>query len=65
MNKNCPFCDSKEVELRTGTRDREGIPVSLVCSDCGAAGPWAYCNSKAEEDQIDMALELWNSRGGL
>jgi hypothetical protein len=42
MSKPCPFCKRKKLETQQGTPDREGTPVNIICSACGARGPWIY-----------------------
>lgn len=64
MNDNvvpCPFCGSVEVEVVTGTEDREGYPSKLTCSDCGANGPWIYCKDPLDKDYHEL-LKQWNTR---
>ena len=59
----CPFCANKEVSLQAGMLDREGIPVNLVCDDCGARGPVEYSKPDACEDtQYLIAMAHWNAR---
>lgn len=57
----CPFCGGTNIELQISTPDREGIPTNLMCSDCGASGPWEYeqGNSHAKAD------DAWNRRVAL
>lgn len=57
----CPFCGSTNIEIKISTPDREGVPTSLMCSDCGASGPWEYeqDNSHAKADAA------WNTRAAL
>ena len=57
----CPFCGSVEVEVVTGTEDREGYPSNLTCSDCGANGPWTYCKDPHDKDYPKL-LKQWNTR---
>jgi len=60
--KPCPFCGGSKLEIAIGTTDREGCPVSVVCDDCGAQGPWNYTR------KIDVTVEevaadtKWNER---
>ena len=64
MNNNvvhCPFCGSVEVEVVTGTEDREGYPSRLTCSDCGANGPQTYCKDPHDKDYHKL-LKQWNTR---
>ena len=66
MNNNvnnvvpCPFCGSVEVEVTTGTKDREGYPSHLTCAECGAGGPWIYC--KDPDKDYHNILKQWNTR---
>lgn len=75
MNKPCPFCGSNELSYRISTEDREGIPTSIFCQDCGCSGPWIYIKSseikgeafeKVNGNWVERlpksALELWNKR---
>jgi Lar family restriction alleviation protein len=58
----CPFCGAPQdspVEFQIGTRDREGFPKSVVCVECGAAGPLVYV--KHEDDEVEV-IEEWNNR---
>src|SRR5690554_894377 len=57
----CPFCGSTNIEIQISTPDREGVPTNLICSDCGASGPWEYeqVNSHAKADAA------WNRRAAL
>lgn len=57
----CPFCGSTNIEIQISTPDREGVPTNLMCSDCGASGPWEYeqVNSHARADAA------WNTRAAL
>lgn len=58
--KPCPFCGCKSVEFQTGTKDREGIPMNTVCTDCGATGPSVYVPN-VEIGEV-KALGEWNIR---
>lgn len=60
----CPFCGGTDVSLRSGTEDREGIPVSIVCETCGAVGPWGYCPPIVNQEEVmfTVALCRWNDR---
>jgi Lar family restriction alleviation protein len=63
MNKPCPFCGNEELEYWIGTEDRDGIPTSIMCTDCGCGGPWIYLKkSELERELPARALELWNNR---
>jgi Lar family restriction alleviation protein len=63
MNKPCPFCGSDELDYRICTEDREGIPTSIMCMDCGSIGPSIYLKkSELERELPARALELWNNR---
>lgn len=57
----CPFCGGTNIEIQISTPDREGVPTNLMCSDCGASGPWEYeqGNSHAKAD------DAWNQRAAL
>ena len=57
----CPFCGGANIEIQISTPDREGVPTNLMCSDCGASGPWEYeqGNSHAKAD------DAWNRRAAL
>ena len=57
----CPFCGSVEVEVVIGTQDREGYPSNLICSECGAAGPWIYCKDPYDKDYHKLLVQ-WNTR---
>ena len=71
----CPFCGSINLDYQTFSQDREGIPINIVCEDCGSCGPWIYLNEseierdsyvKAGDDWVrglpKRALEIWNKR---
>jgi Lar family restriction alleviation protein len=59
--KPCPFCGGVNIEVRMSTEDREGIPTTLYCDDCGASGPWTYCGKDPVIDKPKL-IELWNQR---
>lgn len=56
--KACPFCGNLEIYVMTGTPDNEGVPTNMVCSECGACGPWVYERS----NECREAMQLWNIR---
>ena len=56
--KPCPFCGNSDLELQTGTKDREGTPTSVLCATCGAVGPWCY----VPESDLTEVNNLWNRR---
>jgi Lar family restriction alleviation protein len=58
----CPFCGSIEVEVVVGTKDREGTPAHLACSECGAGGPWTYCANDPHTTDYSRILTLYNTR---
>ena len=61
--KPCPFCgEQDDLELGTGTKDRDGTPVYLSCVTCGAQGPWVYEESDDSYHQFCSALHHWNIR---
>lgn len=49
--QSCPFCDSDDLAVSRIHRDE---PCSVVCSGCGAEGPYAMDD--------DEARALWNAR---
>lgn len=55
----CPFCGNTTVEFQWGTEDREGTPVNLVCTECGACGPNQYINATKESDYVEI-IQMWN-----
>lgn len=57
--KPCPFCGSTDLDYRTTTKDREGVPTAVVCCDCGSSGPWVYVQ---EGDSLLAADREWNKR---
>lgn len=55
----CPFCGGLELDVRSGSRDREGIPTSVYCDECGCNGPWVY----TDDAWIDsFVANQWNTR---
>jgi len=59
----CPFCGEVEVELQQGTTDREGTPVNVMCSGCGATGPFVYAPHGTDQlSMFALAVEPWNDR---
>lgn len=58
--KRCPFCGSSDLETQIGTEDREGVPANIICSECGACGPWAYV--RGDKYLSDEVVKLWNTR---
>lgn len=43
IEQSCPFCGSTEHSVQQiDCEDREGVPMRIVCDECGAAGPWDY-----------------------
>lgn len=62
--KPCPFCgndNENNFDLQTGTKDREGIPVNITCTQCGACGPYEY-ETGDEERLMLTATFNWNRR---
>jgi Lar family restriction alleviation protein len=57
----CPWCECKEVFVDFHTPDREGMPIAVICSDCGAQGPYDYYNG-TEDEMVSQALAKWNNR---
>lgn len=57
--KPCPFCGGDNLELAHGTEDREGVPRNMVCCDCGAYGPWAYCDLRDTCSLSPQVRESW------
>ena len=64
----CPFCgDAEDLDLGTGTIDREGIPAYVYCGTCGSQGPWVYIDiteyreSGGEVLPVEV-LAAWNRR---
>lgn len=63
--KHCPFCGSNELTRQISTPDREGVPVNVMCMDCGTSGPWVYCSPPEikNDGEIPMdAIMAWNRR---
>ena len=59
----CPWCGGDEIELQTGTNDREGTPAAALCFTCGATGPWQYVTSSLNDEQkLALVLTHWNKR---
>lgn len=63
----CPFCGGNDLLLQSGTRDREGVPIAVVCVDCGATGPWEYVQPSlvlTMDNNIERAAIVtgWNER---
>lgn len=57
--KPCPFCgNDDDLDVSRGTEDREGYPTAICCAECGALGPWVYCD---HENTLDAAV-AWNNR---
>lgn len=54
----CPFCGGDDLDISRGTKDREGFPTAICCAECGALGPWVYCD---EVNTLDAAI-AWNQR---
>ena len=52
--KKCPFCGCKEIRLvaHEDTTGQDGF--AIMCTDCGAEGPFVDNDVEAEE--------LWNKR---
>jgi len=70
LNIPCPFCGSEELEsYQHDIEDREGIPVSVVCVECGSNGPTCYIETElkktlSEESLLEYIAEKsgWNKR---
>ena len=63
--KPCPFCaESEDLELGSGTQDREGYPVYIYCATCGSQGPWVYATDCADIGRA-AAVREWNLRGSV
>jgi Lar family restriction alleviation protein len=61
--KPCPFCGSHQQELSLSTPDREGTPVAMCCTDCGALGPWIYVASSSTPGAMMIeASKEWDRR---
>jgi len=63
--KGCPFCGGDKLIIQKSTEDREGVPIHVMCSDCGAGGPWEYDQRKESHDNLDYVVLVtgWNNRG--
>lgn len=60
---NCPFCGEEPTEFSQSNKDREGTPVAVACSGCGALGPWVYCpEMKGGSLNKAEAINEWNQR---
>lgn len=55
----CPFCGGTDLEVQFGTEDREGYPKCMVCTNCGACGPYAY---ESELKGAAKAMQNWNNQ---
>ena len=57
---DCPFCgaDGGDMEISTGSEDREGIPAAVCCPECGAQGPWDYTDGTF----MHKPVAAWNKR---
>ena len=70
MIKSCPFCGNLELEsCQHDIEDREGIPMSVVCPECGCQGPWCYIKPElkktlSEENLLKHIVDKteWNTR---
>lgn len=66
----CPWCgDGGVLEIGHGTKDREGWPAYVLCSECGCQGPWVYVQCGAGDFTVESASmgpvkEAWNRRSG-
>ena len=67
--KACPFCgETEDLSFGTGTPDREGEPVFIVCGTCGTQGPWEYADDPvfSGDDQAVLQsvadLTAWDKR---
>jgi predicted nucleic-acid-binding Zn-ribbon protein len=66
----CPFCGSTELESRQiDIPDREGVPMAVLCPDCGCVGPWIYIKQELKTTLSERALlehiaekSGWNKR---
>lgn len=56
--KPCPFCGGIELDIQRGTPEGEGVPTNVICTECGACGPWEYC----EKDEYTKAKKAWDNR---
>jgi hypothetical protein len=66
--KQCPFCGGSNLEISTGSEDREGVPTNIYCDDCGTQGPWQYLDPSLEKHKGNLEFVAdatgWNSRVG-
>ena len=53
----CPFCGAKGNSVHTWREEGRRL---VVCTDCGATGPYADFPS-SRDSELD-AIELWNER---
>jgi Lar family restriction alleviation protein len=53
-NNNCPFCNSKEREIRAFQYKGESVMFAVSCANCNATGPYG----ESEDD----AKGRWSSR---
>ena len=67
--KECPICESMDLEYCQSTEDREGIPVAVVCTKCGTVGPYIYIQDSIFLSMpYDLVIEYiaeksgWNCR---
>lgn len=60
----CPFCGGDDLEIQHGNEDREGVPVNIVCTECGARGPIVYMTANTVLSDVNYCAEKtgWNKR---
>lgn len=64
MINPCPFCGGSDIIITiVDTEDREGTPVALTCTDCGAQGPWSYVPEELTGCKESICeITKWNER---
>ena len=68
--KPCPFCGyDGPLDIWIGDNDYNGVPICLICPECGARGPEAYVDQELVGDLLDRVdliagLTRWNIRAG-
>ena len=61
----CPFCGyTPDVSDVMVEQMPEQIMANMICPECGATGPEAWCDDgRGQNYAIDLACRMWNSRG--
>ena len=61
-NKSCPFCGREDLDSGTTIKGRDGTPFWIVCTKCGATGPWIEVADEELDLALNIAMEEWNTR---